>query len=311
MRLLGVASGDEVICSSLTFSASANPIAYERASPVFVDCDDTWTMDPNLLREALRDARRRGARVKAVVAVDLYGQCADYAAIEPACEEHGVQLIEDAAEALGATCRGRSAGLFGRCGVFSFNGNKIITTSGGGMLVSSDPALVQAARHLATQARDPAPHYQHSAIGFNYRLSNVLAAIGRGQLRCLGDRVAARRRIFATYVEQLGSLPGISFMPEAAYGTASRWLTCLTVDPAAFGSTREEVRLALEAANVESRPIWKPMHLQPVFAGCRHHGGEVSERYFRDGLCLPSGSSLSAADQERVIEIVRRQCRNA
>jgi pyridoxal phosphate-dependent aminotransferase EpsN len=306
MRLLDVGPGDEVICSSLTFSASANPIAYERGAPVFVDCDHTWTMDPNLLEDALKTSRAKGHRVKAVVAVDLYGQCADYDAITAICDRFGVPLIEDAAEALGATYRGRSSGGFGRLGVFSFNGNKIITTSGGGMLVSSEKALVDRARFLATQARDPAPHYEHSTIGFNYRLSNILAAVGRGQLRTLAERVAIRRRIFETYVKALGDLPGVAFMPEAAYGSSNRWLTCITIDSAKFGATREDVRLALEAENIESRPIWKPMHMQPVFAACRAHGGAVSQYLFENGLCLPSGSSLSAEDQGRVIEIVRR-----
>ena len=309
MRLLDVNSGDEVICSSLTFSASANPIVYERATPVFVDCDGTWTMDPNLLEDALESAQRRGARTRCVVVVDLYGQCADYDAISGICDRFGVPLVEDAAEALGATYRGRPSGGFGRLGVFSFNGNKIVTTSGGGMLVSADKTLVDRARFLATQARDPAAHYEHTTVGFNYRLSNVLAAIGRGQLRSLPQRVAIRRRIFETYVEGLGSLPGTAFMPEAAYGTGSRWLTCLTIDPAAFGATREHVRLALESENIESRPIWKPMHMPPVFAGCRVHGGGVSERLFELGLCLPSGSSLSDEDQGRIIAIVCQTCR--
>jgi pyridoxal phosphate-dependent aminotransferase EpsN len=265
-------------------------------------------MDPNLLEDALRVGDGKGKRAKAVVAVDLYGQCADYDAITSICERFGVPLIEDAAEALGATYRCRPAGGFGYAGVFSFNGNKIITTSGGGMLVSHDERVVEQARFLATQARDPAPHYQHSVIGFNYRLSNILAAIGRGQLRSLPERVAARRRLFDTYVAGLGHLPGVNFMPEAAYGTSNRWLTCITINPREFGATREDVRLALEADNIESRPIWKPMHLQPVFAGCRMHGGGVSERLFKDGLCLPSGSNLSDVDQQRVICIIRESC---
>ena len=304
MRLLDVGPGDEVICSSLTFSASANPIMYERAVPVFVDCDETWTIDPNLLEDALKHDTVRGKRPKAVVAVDLYGQCADYKAVEGLCQRFGVPLVEDAAEALGSLYGERSAGAFGRLGVFSFNGNKIITTSGGGMLVSTDKLLVDRARYLATQAREPAPHYQHTTVGFNYRLSNVLAAIGRGQLRTLHERVATRRRIFQRYVDGLGSLPGLSFMPEALYGRCNRWLTCLTIDPHEFGATREDVRLALEAEDIESRPIWKPMHLQPVFRECRMHGGSVSQHLFDQGLCLPSGSSLGAGDQNRIIAIV-------
>lgn len=306
MRLLDVGPGDEVICASLTFSASANPIVYERAVPVFVDCDDTWTIDPNLLEDALETSQARGARVKAVVAVDLYGQCADYDAISAICNRFGVPLIEDAAEALGATYRGRPSGGFGRLGVFSFNGNKIITTSGGGMLVSAEKPLVDRARFLATQARDAAPHYEHSSIGFNYRLSNILAALGRAQLCTLDQRVAIRRRIFHRYLEALGDLPGVAFMPEAAYGTSNRWLTCIRIDASALGATREDVRLALEAENIEARPIWKPMHLQPVFAGCRMHGGAISKDLFENGLCLPSGSSLTREDQDRVIATVRR-----
>lgn len=306
LKILGVATGDEVICSSLTFSASANPIAYLGGVPVFVDCDDSWTIDPNRLEDALRDAERRGRRPKALIAVDLYGQCADYKAIGDLCARYGVPILEDAAEALGSTYRGRPAGNFGTIGVFSFNGNKIITTSGGGMLVSDDEAVTRQARHLATQARDPAPHYQHSVIGYNYRLSNVLAAIGRGQLATLPARVAARRRVFDRYVAGLGTLPGVTFMPEARDVVGNRWLTCVTIDPAALGATREDVRLALEAENIESRPVWKPMHLQPVFAGARIYGGTVSEQLFANGLCLPSGSNLTEPDQDRVIGVVRR-----
>jgi len=309
MELLGVGARDHVICSSLTFSASANPIRYQGATPVFVDSDKTWTMDANLLEDALKSGDAAGRRAKAVIAVDLYGQCADYQPILELCGRYGVPLVEDAAEALGATYKGRPSGGFGRLGVFSFNGNKIITTSGGGMLVSHEKALVDRARFLATQARDPAPHYEHSCIGYNYRLSNVLAAIGRGQLKTLAQRVAMRRRIFERYVEGLGDLPGVEFMPEAPYGRPTRWLTCLTISPEVCGADRESVRLALEAENIEGRPVWKPMHMQPVFAGTRVFGGAVSERLFRDGLCLPSGSSLSPDEQDRVISIVRRSFR--
>ena len=305
LQMLGVGSGDEVICSSFTFSASANPIAYLGGEPVFVDCDDSWTIDPNLLEDALRDAERRGRRPKALITVDLYGQCANYEAIGALCARFGVPIVEDAAEALGSTYRGSPAGTFGRMGVFSFNGNKIITTSGGGMLVSDDESLMRRARFLATQARDAAPHYQHSVIGYNYRLSNVLAAIGRGQLATLPARVAARRRIFDRYVAGLTGLVGVTFMPEAREVVGNRWLTCLTFDPAAFGATREDVRLALEAENIESRPVWKPMHLQPVFAGARMYGGAVSEQLFAGGLCLPSGSNLTESDQDRVIGVAR------
>ena len=309
MELLGVGIGDNVICSSLTFSASANPICYQRATPVFVDCDETWTIDPNVLEDALKSGDAAGRTTKAVIVVDLYGQCADYQPILGICDRYGVPLVEDAAEALGATYKGRPSGGFGRLGVFSFNGNKIITTSGGGMLVSHDKELIDRARFLATQARDPAPHYEHSHIGYNYRLSNVLAAIGRGQLKTLTQRVTTRRGIFERYDEGLRDLPGIEFMPEAPYGRSNRWLTCLTINSRLFGADREAVRLALEAENIEARPVWKPMHMQPVFAGKRMFGGAVSERLFRDGLCLPSGSSLSPDDQDLVISIVRRSCR--
>ena len=309
MVLLGVDAGDTVVCPSFTFSATANPVCYQRAAPVFVDCDATWTMDPGLLEDALKAGEAAGSRPKAVIAVDLYGQPADYGAIGALCDKYGVPLVEDAAEALGASYRDRMCGAFGRIGVLSFNGNKIITTSGGGMLLAHEQALAGEAKFLATQARDPAPHYQHSRIGYNYRLSNVLAAIGRAQLRSLGERVAVRRRIFQRYADELGDLPGVTFMPEAPYGHATRWLTCMLIDPAEFGTDRDAVRLALEAEDIEARPAWKPMHLQPVFAGCRMFGGAVSEGLFRRGLCLPSGSSLNEADQSCVVSIVRRACR--
>jgi pyridoxal phosphate-dependent aminotransferase EpsN len=303
--LVGAGPGDEVIVSTLTFSASANPIAYLGARPVFVDSERaSWNMDPGLLAETLERKARAGRLPRAVVLVHLYGQSADIDPVRAACAEHGVVLIEDAAEALGSSYRGRSPGTLGALGIFSFNGNKIITTSGGGMLVGEDGALIAHARKLATQARDPAPHYQHSEIGYNYRLSNVLAAIGRGQLRVLEERVQARRRVFDNYVEALGRLPGIEFMPEAPWGRHTRWLTCITVDPEQFGATREEIRLALEAENIEARPVWKPMHLQPVFAGCEAVGGAVAEELFARGLCLPSGSSLTPGDQARVTSIV-------
>jgi dTDP-4-amino-4,6-dideoxygalactose transaminase len=305
MRILGVGAGDEVLVSSLTFSSTANAVVYERARPVFIDStEESWNLDPALVAEELETSGRHGKLPKAVVAVDLYGQCADYEPLEAACTRWGVPLVEDAAEALGASYRGRPAGSFGRMAAFSFNGNKIITTSGGGMLVSNDKAVIERARFLATQARDPAPHYEHSEIGFNYRLSNVLAAIGRGQLATLAERVAARRANFEHYKAALGVLPGITLMPEASYGRSTRWLTCLTVSPKFFGATREDVRLALEEHDIEARPVWKPMHLQPVFKDCRCLRGEVSERLFRDGLCLPSGSNLAAADRDRVCEIV-------
>jgi dTDP-4-amino-4,6-dideoxygalactose transaminase len=312
LQLSDVRAGDEVWCSTLTFAGSANPIVYLGATPVFIDCEErSWNCDPSLLAQALDDAARRSRLPKAVVVVDLYGQCADYEPIVAACSRHGVVLIEDAAEALGARYRGKSAGAFGRAAILSFNGNKIITSSGGGMLVSDDAELIRHARHLSTQARDLAPWYQHSEIGYNYRLSNVLAAIARGQLRVLEDRVRARRRINRTYQEQLGTLPGISFMPatDSSDGTTrcNRWLTVIQVDPALSPASAEDLRLALAADNVEARPVWKPMHLQPVFAGTRVIGGAVSERLFANGLCLPSGSAMSDDDIDRVVELIRRK----
>jgi pyridoxal phosphate-dependent aminotransferase EpsN len=306
LRLLGTEPGDEVICSSFTFCASATPILFENARPVLLDSDQaTWNLDPQLLEEELADAARRGRLPRAVIVVDLYGQCADYDAIEKICERYEVPILEDAAEALGASWKGRPAGRFGQMAAFSFNGNKIITTSGGGMLVSDDAALIEKARVLASQARDPAPHYQHSQLGFNYRLSNLLAAVGRGQLRVLDERVFARRRIFATYHELLGDLPGVSFMPEHSAGRSNRWLTCVVIDPERFGATHDDVRRALEADNIEARPLWKPLHLQPLFAACRSRTRGVSEGLFARGLCLPSGSAMTRPDIERVADIVR------
>jgi pyridoxal phosphate-dependent aminotransferase EpsN len=290
----------------LTFCASANPITYQGAAPVFIDSErETWNMDPELLREELRERAKFGKLPKAVVCVDLYGQCADYDRIAELCAEYDVPLIEDAAEALGATYKGKLAGQFGKCAIFSFNGNKIITTSGGGMLVSEDARLIERARFLATQARDPAPHYQHSVIGNNYRLSNVLAAIGRGQLRVLHERVAARRRVFERYRAELGDLPGIAFMPWAVHGEPNGWLTCITVDPDVFGATRHKLQAALDADDIESRPVWKPLHLQPVFAGCGYRGGSVAADLFERGLCLPSGSAMTDDDIERIVKIIR------
>jgi sugar O-acyltransferase (sialic acid O-acetyltransferase NeuD family) len=303
LRRLGIGRGDEVLCSTLTFVASANPIVYEGATPVFVDSDEeSWNMDPGLLAAELDDAARRGRLPAAVVLVHLYGQSADVAPILEACDRYGVPLVEDAAEALGAQYRGRSPGTFGRFGVFSFNGNKMITTSGGGMLVSPVETEIARVRFLASQAREAAPHYEHRTTGFNYRLSNVLAAIGRGQLRRLPERVAARRRNFAFYQEALGGVPGLTFMPEAPYGSSSRWLSVVLVDPALFGATALEVSRHLERADIEARPVWKPMHLQPLFAGCRTVGGAVAESLFRRGLCLPSGSALGDAQRSRVVE---------
>ena len=309
LLMLGVGPDDDVLCPTLTFGASAFAITYVGATPVFLDsASSSWNLDPAVLVEALEEADSKGGLPAVLVAVDLYGQSVDWEPVLETCERFEVPVIEDAAEALGATYKGKPVGGFGRCGFFSFNGNKIITTSGGGMLVSEDAEFIERARFLATQARDPAPHYQHSEIGYNYRMSNVLAAIGRGQLKVLQDRVAARRANFEHYHRELGDLPGVEFMPEAPWGRCTRWLTCLTIDPEGFGATREDVRLALEEEDIEARPVWKPMHLQPVFQGCKVFGREVAEGLFERGLCLPSGSCLMEEDRCRVIEVVRSCC---
>ncbi len=303
--VLGIGPGDEVACSDFTFAASANPIIYTGAVPVFVDADSaTWTIDPELLDRAISSRRAAGGRVRAVIAVDLYGQCCDYDALREVCARHEVVLLQDATESLGATYRGAPAGAQGALAAFSFNGNKIITTSGGGMLVSDDRDWIEHARKLSTQAREPVPHYEHVEIGFNYRMSNLLAALGRAQLETLPARVAARRRIRDRYRELLAEAPGISFMPEAEHGTSNAWLTCVVVDPDAFGADREAIRLALEAEDIEGRPLWKPMHLQPVFASHEVYGGDVGARLFDRGLCLPSGSALTDEEQDRVVATV-------
>lgn len=312
LHLAGVGPGDEVLVSTLTFVASVNPVLYLGGRPSLVDSERrSWNMDPALLAQALDDRARAGRPPRAVVVAHVYGQSADLAPIVEACARHGVALVEDAAEALGADYRGQAVGTFGQTGVFSFNGNKVITTSGGGMLVSDDGALVAHAHKLATQARETAPYYQHAEIGYNYRLSNVLAAIGRAQLEVLDERVAARRRNFERYRQALDGVPGLEWMPEAPWGRHSRWLTCLTVDRTEFGMGREALRLALEAENIEARPVWKPMHLQPLCAGRPCEGGAVAEDLFARGLCLPSGSNLADGDLERVADAIRAAWRHA
>jgi len=302
----GVGPGDEVLVSTLTFSASANPVCYLGAVTTFIDSErHSWNMDPTLLAETLQARTRTGRLPKALVLVHLYGQTANLDPILQLCRDYQIPLIEDAAEALGATYKGQHAGTFGLAGIFSFNGNKIITSSGGGMLITADEKLAAHARKLSTQARDPAPHYQHSEIGYNYRMSNILAAIGRGQLELLPERILARRRIFNYYQQALSDLPGIQFMPEASWGRSTHWLTVITIDPETFGADRETVRLALEEQNIESRPVWKPMHLQPVFAECNHVGGAVAEELFERGLCLPSGSAMTERDLQRVTTAIR------
>lgn len=306
LRLIGIEAGDEVFCSDLTFIASAAPIVQLGCKPVFIDSTyDNWNMDPTILAQALKDAAKNNRLPKAVIVVDLYGQCADWDPIIQICNEYGVSVIEDAAEALGATYKGKPAGSFGRCSIFSFNGNKIITTSGGGMLVSNNKELIDRARFLSTQARDPAPHYEHTTIGYNYRLSNLLAAVGVGQIEVLSERIKARRANYSFYERHLGNIDGIQFMPEASYGLSTRWLTCLTINKKKLGVSREDLRLALNAENIESRPVWKPMHMQPVFRGCKSFGGGVAADLFENGLCLPSGSNLSEANLHRVVQAIK------
>jgi dTDP-4-amino-4,6-dideoxygalactose transaminase len=311
LREIGVAPGDEVLASTLTFIGSVSPITFLGATPVFIDSDEqSWNMDPRLLAEELAACARRGSMPRAVVPTDIYGQCADLDAIKDVCAPFHIPVVVDSAEAMGATYKAHHAGHGARAAVFSFNGNKILNTSGGGILASDDHRLIEHARKLSQQARDPAPHYEHTEIGYNYRLSNILAAIGRGQLRALDERVAAKRRIFEAYHRLLADLPGVTFMPEAATGRSNRWLTVILIDPEHFGTTSDHVRLALEAKNIEARPVWKPMHLQPVFKHCRCRGGGVSERLFRLGLCLPSGTAMTDSDIERVAVTVRACCRH-
>ncbi len=357
LHVLGVGQGDEVFASTLTFIGSVTPIMFQGASPVLIDADRaTWTMDPDLLEQELEACKRHKKLPKAIVPTDLYGQCIDYERILEICEYYNVPVVADAAEALGATygsrekavgskqegvsskqetesskqeavsSKQRHAGKGARASVFSFNGNKIITTSGGGMLASDDEELIEKARFLSQQARDPAPHYEHTEIGYNYRMSNILAAIGRGQLRVLNERVNKKREIFDYYETALKDLPGIEFMPEARYGRSNRWLTVLLISPEEFGADREDVRLALEEENIEARPVWKPMHMQPVFQvggvkvqglrlktregkyRARVVGGEVSEDLFNRGLCLPSGTAMTEEDLESVVSVILK-CR--
>lgn len=306
----GVGKEDEVIVPTLNFAAGAFPVCYVGARPVFADSERrSWNVDPELVAELLEDRARRGRVPKALVVAHLYGQSADLKPLLDLCRRYGVACIEDAAEALGATYGEKPVGTFGDCAVFSFNGNKIVTTSGGGMLVSGDAGLIARARKLANLAREPVVHYEHTEIGFTYRLSNLLAAVGRVQLRALDERIRRKRRIFDYYREALGDLPGVEFQPEAPWGRSARWLTVVTIDPGAAGVTRDEVQRVLEADNIEARPVWKPMHRQPVFRGCEVAGGRVAEELFERGLCLPSGTGMSEGDLERVVAAFRRAFR--
>ena len=310
LRLLGVGPGDEVFCSTLTFAASANPIRYLGAEPVFLDSNyETWNLDPDNLKAALESRRRANGMPRAVVVVHLYGQCADMDPILEICGRYQVPVLEDAAEALGASYRGRPAGSLGAISAFSFNGNKIITTAGGGMLCSPDPAWVEKARFWSMQARDPGVAYEHSDLGYNYRMSNVLAGIGCGQLKTLAVRVKQRREIAFRYQRAFEDVPGISFMPQARYGVHTNWLSCFVIDERRFGRSRDELIAILENAGIETRPVWKPMHLQPLYASCRRFGGAVAEDLSRRGICLPSSSSLTEAEQSYVIGRVKGAAR--
>ena len=305
LHVAGVRDGDEVIASTLTFIGSVSPITYLGGIPVFIDSDGlSWNMDTELLAEAIHSCSKNNRLPKAVVPTDLYGQCCDLDRILEICSPFDIPVIVDAAESLGATYRGRCSGAGAWSAAYSFNGNKIITTSGGGMLASDDADLIAQARFLSQQARDAAPHYEHSKIGFNYRMSNILAAIGRGQLAVLDERVNAKRRVFEKYQVALKDVAGLEFMPEAPYGQSNRWLTVVLISPDQFGADREAVRLALEKENIEARPVWKPMHLQPVFEGRRCVGGSVAEDLFRRGLCLPSGTAMSDDDIQRVASVI-------
>ena len=303
---LGVAYGDEVVCQSFTFSASANPIVYQGATPVFVDSEpETWNMDPNLLEVAIKDRIAKGKKPKAIIAVHLYGMPAKIDEILSVAQRYEIPVVEDAAEAIGSTYRGKNCGTFGVMGALSFNGNKIITTSGGGALVSENEGYIKNTRFLSTQARDAAPHYQHSKIGYNYRMSNIVAGIGRGQLEVLNLRVQQRRANNQFYRNLLGSLEGITFLTESNGTFSNYWLTAMLIDPK-IGISREDVRLGLEADNIESRPLWKPMHLQPVFSGAPAYTSGFSEKAFEQGLCLPSGSNLTDVEKERIASQLKR-----
>jgi len=305
--LLDVKAGDEVICQSFTFSASANPIIYQGATPVFVDSEkDTWNISPEHLENAIKDRISKGKKPKAIIPVHLYGMPAKMDQIMEISQKYEIPVLEDAAEALGSKYQGKPCGVIGDIGILSFNGNKIITTSGGGALVSRNEEYTKSARFLATQARDSAAHYQHSHIGYNYRMSNVVAGIGRGQMLILPDHIIQRREKNKFYRKHLGDIDGVSFQTEPSPDFYSNyWLTTILVDPAKTnGKTREDIRIALEKANIESRPLWKPMHLQPVFNNCPFYGDNTSEELFEKGLCLPSGSCLTEEELLKVVNVI-------
>src|SRR5215813_6717166 len=310
LRLLGVKPGDEVVSPTLTFVASVNPVRYLGAEPIFIDSERaSWNLDPELLAGLLKKRAARNHLPRAVVVVHLYGRSADLDPIVDVCNRYEVPILEDAAQALGATYKGRPAGSRGTVSAFSFNGNKIITTTGGGMLMAQKQELVDKARFWSTQARDPGIAYQHSELGYNYRMSNVLAAIGRGQLRVLPERIQQRRAVFSRYRAAFASLPGIEPMPQPSWGQHTNWLSCFLIHEAQFGASRDGILAALAAQNIEARPVWKPMHVQPFWLGAERVGGAVAEELFARGICLPSSSSMPMADQERVISVVQEQCR--
>nr|WP_275542451.1 aminotransferase class I/II-fold pyridoxal phosphate-dependent enzyme [Macrococcus epidermidis] len=309
IKLLDIKEGDTVFCSSLTFIASANPICYEKATPVFIDSErETWNMSPVALEKALKEAKVNGKLPKAVVIVNLYGQPAKFDELLALCDEYGVPVIEDSAESLGAEYKGKKSGSFGKFSIFSFNGNKIITTSGGGMLMTDDDELTKKARFLSTQARDQAIHYQHSVVGYNYRLSNVCAGIGRGQMEVLDDRVNRRREIFDIYAREIGDIDGIELMPELAETKSNRWLTALTIDPVKLGIQPNDLIAKLAEENIESRPVWKPLHMQPVFEGTKYytHDEDVAKDLFERGLCLPSASLMTDEDVVFVCDSIKK-----
>ncbi|OHD78693.1 MAG: aminotransferase DegT [Sulfuricurvum sp. GWF2_44_89] len=304
LRVLGIKDGDEVMASTFTFIGSVAPILYERCTPFFIDSDTaSWNLDPNLLEEELSQRAKNGKKQpKALILTHLYGQCADIVRIQNICEHYGVHLIEDAAESLGATFEGRHTGTFGKLGIYSFNGNKIITTSGGGILVSDDEELISYARHLSTQARDDAPHYEHSEYGYNYRMSNITAGIGRGQMEVLSERIERRREIFNLYQQELNAIEGLSFMPELPSSVGNRWLTTILLPERL---SPENIRVALEKENIESRPLWKPMHAQPLFKDAPRRTNGTSDTFFERGICLPSGSSMDNDDIQRILSVLK------
>lgn len=307
LRIIGVQPGDVVIASSLTFIGSISPITFLGAEPTFIDCDyKSWNMDPDLLAEAVDYYISKGCKPKAVIPTDLYGQCADYDRILEILKPHGIPMIVDAAESVGAIYKGKHAGKGALMAAYSFNGNKIITTSGGGLLASDNKEMIDRARWLSQQAKEPEPHYEHKEIGYNYRMSNLVAAVGRGQVEVIPDRVKRKREIFDFYEQELGSCSGISFMPEADYGQCNRWLSVMLIDKEKFGASPDEIRIALEKNNIESRPVWKPMHNQPIFKNNTVFGGKVGEDLFKRGLCLPSGTAMTDDDMKKIVALIKR-----